>query len=127
MRPAVAVPLVALGGAAGGLLREAIRVIAGAQPGTWAWATLVVNTVGALVLAALLRVLASSPSERARLLLGTGLLGALTTFSGFTVDAVQLVDAGRPGAAAAYVVVSLLTLLGAAALGVRVGAAVALR
>lgn len=122
MPPASAVALVATGGAVGGVLRHAVRVVADPQPGAWSWATLVVNAVGAFALAALLTVLARRPSERARLLVGTGLLGGLTTFSGSAVEAVSLADAGRPGAACAYVVVTVGTLLGAAALGVRAAA-----
>lgn len=109
--------LVAAGGAVGGVLREAVRVVAPPQAGTWGWATLLVNAVGAFLLAVLLTVLARRPSERARLLVGTGLLGGLTTFSGFVVEAVLLADAGRPWTAAAYVVVSVGTLVGSAVLG----------
>ena len=123
MRPApaplTAVGLVAVGGAVGGLLRAAARELLPSSPGDWPWSTLVVNGLGAFALAALLCVLARAPSERARLLLGTGLLGALTTFSGLAVEAVLLVDTGRPAAAAAYVVVSVAVLLACAALGVR--------
>lgn len=117
MPAALAVALVAAGGALGGVLRAAVRALLPAQPGSWSWATLAANAVGALLLGALLGVLARAPSERARLLLGTGLLGAFTTFSGLTVEAVQLAAAGRPLVAAAYVVVSVLVLLTAAALG----------
>lgn len=82
-------------------------------PGTWSWATIAVNTTGALLLCALLPRL----RERDRLLVGTGLLASFTTFSGFAVDAVLLVDAGRPGVALAYVVVSVGLLLAAGAAG----------
>lgn len=111
--------LVALGGALGGLLRAGVGRLWPHAPGTWGWATLTVNVVGAFCLTVLLGLLARSPSDRARLLLGTGLLGAFTTFSGLVVDAVLLADAGRPGAAAAYVLVSVAGVLGAALLGAR--------
>jgi CrcB protein len=114
--------LVACGGAAGGVLREAARVLLPPEPGTWPWSVLVVNAVGGFALAVLLSVLARRPSERARLLVGTGLLGGLTTFSGLVVEAVLLAEASAPSAAA-YVVVAVTTLLGAAWLGTRVGAA----
>jgi CrcB protein len=113
---------VACGGAAGGVLREAVRVLLPSQPGTWAWSVLVVNAAGAFALAALLTVLSRRPSERLRLLVGTGLLGGLTTFSGLVVDAVLLAEAG-PALAAAYVAVAVATLLGAAWLGVRTAGA----
>jgi fluoride exporter len=109
---------VACGGAAGGLLREAVRVLLPTSPGSWPWSVLVVNAVGAFALAALLTVLARRPSERVRLLVGTGLLGGLTTFSGLVVEAVLGAQASVP-AAAAYVAVAVGTLLGAAALGAR--------
>ena len=111
--------LVASGGAVGGLLRHAARVLLPDEPGSWGWSVLVVNAVGGFALAALLQVLARRPSERLRLLLGTGLLGGLTTFSGLVVDAVLLAEAA-PLSAAAYVVVAVVTLLGAAWLGARV-------
>lgn len=91
-------------------------------PGTWGWSVLVVNAVGAFALAVLLTVLARRPSERVRLLLGTGLLGGLTTFSGLVVDAVLLAEAG-PALAAAYVLLAVASLLGAAWLGVRAAGA----
>ena len=55
-----------------------------------------------------------------RLLLGTGVLGAFTTFSAFTVDAVLMADGGRPAAALAYVLVGVATLLAAGATGAAV-------
>ena len=110
--------LVAAGGAVGGVLREAVRLALPAQPGTWGWSVLVVNAAGAFALAALLAVLARRPSERTRLLVGTGVLGGLTTFSGLVVEAVLLAGAS-PVSAAAFVVVAVSTLLGAAWLGAR--------
>lgn len=95
-----------------------MRALLPAEPGTWDWSVLVVNAVGAFALAALLSVLARRPSERVRLLVGTGLLGGLTTFSALVVEAVLLAGAA-PLAAAAYVVVAVGTLLGAAWLGAR--------
>lgn len=108
--------LVAVGGVAGALARAAVGALLPHEPGDWAWSTLLVNAVGAALLTALL---ARRPQERQRLLLGTGALGGFTTFSGFAVDAVLLLDAGRGGLAAAYVLVSVVTLLGAGALGAR--------
>ena len=111
------VALVALGGALGGLLRAGVAELLPHEPGTWDWAVLAVNTAGAFLLALLLT---RGPSDLARVLLGTGVLGAFTTFSGLVVDAVLLADAGRPLVAAAYVVVSVAALLAAAVIGARV-------
>ena len=52
---------------------------------------------------------------------GTGLLGAYTTFSTFSVDTVALAERGRVGAAAANIGVSLVAGLAAAALGLALG------
>ncbi len=109
--------LVAAGGVAGALARAGTGALLPHEPGAWAWSTLAVNAVGAAVLCALL---ARGPSQRTRLLVGTGALGGFTTFSGFVVDAVLMVDAGRAGVAGAYVLVSVVTLLGAGALGAAV-------
>ena len=92
------------------------------EPGTWGGSVLVVNAAGGFALGMLLSVLARRPSERVRLLVGTGLLGGLTTFSGLVVDAVLLAEAA-PLSAAAYVVVAVTTLLAAAWLGTRAAGA----
>jgi CrcB protein len=108
--------LVAAGGVTGALARYAAAAALPHEPGGWAWSTLAVNAVGAGLLCALLiRV----PDPRVRLLVGTGLLGAFTTFSGFTVDAVLLAEDGRPGVALAYVVAGVATLLAGGLLGRR--------
>jgi CrcB protein len=120
VHPLLPLAWVAAGGAVGGLLRAAAAELIGHEPGTWSWPVLVVNAVGAFALAALVTVLARRPSEHVRLLVGTGVLGALTTFSGVVVDVVLLADAGRPAAAVAYLLAAVASLLVAAALGVRV-------
>lgn len=104
----------AAGGVVGALGRAGVGAAFPHAPGTWAWSTLLVNALGAALLCALLTVVAD---PRVRLLIGTGVLGAFTTFSTFTVDAVLLADAGRPAVALAYVVVGVLTLIAAGALG----------
>lgn len=100
----------------GALLRYGADRALPHEPGTWAWSTLAVNALGAALLCALL-VRVADP--RVRLLVGTGVLGAFTTFSGFAVDAVLLADAGRVLAAGSYVVVGVATLLAAGLLGRR--------
>jgi CrcB protein len=53
--------------------------------------------------------------------LGVGLLGGFTTFSTFSVQAVLDVDAGEPGRATAYVVISVVGGIAAAAVGYVLG------
>ena len=113
--------LVAVGGVVGSLARAVLGLVLPHEPGSWGWSVLVVNLVGATALCALL---AQVPSREVRLLVGTGLLGGLTTFSGLTVDAVLQVEAGRPASAAASVLAGLGSLLVGGLLGSRLGRAV---
>lgn len=48
------------------------------------------------------------PSRPWRALLGTGVCGALTTFSALQVEVVDLVARGRPGLALGYLTASLV-------------------
>jgi CrcB protein len=84
---------------------------------------LLVNLTGCLLLGLLLAALfPRHPDSRwLRPFLGTGVLGGYTTFSTFGVDAVRLTDAGAPGTAAGYVLVSVVGGLLAAVAGVRLG------
>lgn len=111
--------LVSAGGVLGALARAMVVTVLPHPSATWDWATLVVNTVGAALLVALL---SRRPADRVRLLLGTGILGGFTTFSALTVAVVLLLDAGRFVVATAYVAASVLTLLAGGLLGRRLGA-----
>jgi CrcB protein len=87
------------------------------RPGALPAGTLAVNVAGCLLLGAL-RGADLAPATVT--LLGTGMVGAFTTFSGFAADAVGLATEGRrgrAGLAAAYVALSLVAGLLAAALG----------
>lgn len=111
---------VAVGGVVGALARDAVSLAWPAPDGTVPWATVVINLSGSLVLGALLVLLAEQfPRNRfARPLLGTGVIGAYTTFSTFTVQAAELVRDGHDVAAVVYLAVSLVGGVAAAAGGV---------
>lgn len=115
--------LVALGGAAGSVLRALAAAAWPADPAAGAvpWATLAVNGLGAFALGVLVGV--APASAGVRLLLGTGLCGGFTTFSTVAVEGVGLAAAGRPARALAYTLGSLTLGVVAAALGVALGAA----
>lgn len=117
----------ALGGALGALARWGVAEALPSDPDAWPWATLLVNLTGCLVLGLLIAlVFARSPgSPWLRPFLGTGVLGGYTTYSAFAVETVRLADAGRPGVAAAYVLVSVAGGVAASALGLLAGLATA--
>jgi CrcB protein len=84
--------------------------------------TLVVNTLGAFALGLLMGVAAarSLPLE-AIVVLGTGFLGAFTTFSTWMLEAVRLVERGRGGVAAVHIGGGLVIGVAACAIGIRLG------
>lgn len=112
--------LVALGGAAGGPARYAVEsVLPHAQDGL-PWGTLGVNVAGAFALG---MVVSARGWGRPRLqvVLGTGFLGAFTTFSTWVLQVVGLAQQGHVIAAVGYLTGTLVAGVAAAAVGVRVG------
>jgi fluoride exporter len=83
------------------------------------WMTAAINIGGSFVLGVLTAT--SWFSRDVRDGLGIGFLGGFTTFSTFTVQAVMDVDAGEPGRAGAYLVVSVVGGLAAATAGYVLG------
>jgi CrcB protein len=101
--------LVAIGGAAGSVLRFLTSVIAIEVLGpAFPWGTLAVNAIGSFVIGAMA---GADVEGQARLLLVTGLLGGFTTFSAFSLEATMLWSRA-PALSIAYVAVSVI--LGAA-------------
>jgi fluoride exporter len=99
------VGLVAVGGAVGTGLRYLITMVVPPWAGLPV-ATFGINTIGALLLGALLELLAQhNPdigwSRRVRLGVGTGGLGGFTTYSALAVETATL-GAAHPGQAIAY-------------------------
>lgn len=119
--------VVAVGGALGALARYGVQLGLPHSPGAWPWATVAVNLTGCLLIGLLLAVLLARAPDHPwlRPFLATGVLGGYTTFSTFSVDAVQLVEAGRWPMAVAYLLVSVVGGLAAVVLGLGVGRRVA--
>ncbi|MCW4385507.1 CrcB family protein [Salinibacterium sp. SYSU T00001] len=84
--------------------------------------TLLVNSVGSFALAFLVAQHWGSLKPWARAGLGPGLLGSFTTFSAVAVSLVDMGTTGEWMLAAAYLAATLLLGLGAAAVGLRMGA-----
>ncbi len=115
-----------VGGLGGGLARYGVTQAWPASTRAFPWAIFVVNTAGAFALALLLVILAEvwAPHRYVRPLLGTGFLGAFTTFSSVVAAADQLVVHGHARTAAIYLSGSLLAALGAASFGLLMGRAI---
>lgn len=109
-----------LGGAVGALARAGLAAGLPHRDGAWPWATFIANLLGALLLGWLVTRLAerSVPTRYWRLLLGTGLAGALTTFSTFEVETIRLAKEGYPAIAVAYPTVSIVLGMVCAVAGV---------
>lgn len=78
---------VAIGGAAGSLLRHGISILIPAQHG-FPWATLSVNLMGCFFLPFVTEGKWIPPDMQK--LFGTGLIGSFTTFSTFSVESMEL-------------------------------------
>jgi CrcB protein len=97
------------GGALGALLRVLLVQTGEAGGPAWPWATFAANVLGAL----LLGYFATRLQERLPLsayrrpLLGTGLCGALTTFSTVQLELLAMLDGDRYGLAAGYATASI--------------------
>jgi fluoride exporter len=98
------------GGFVGALARWRLVVAVPPTPGHWPWATFAANVAGAFILGWIATALQERLplSAYRRPLLGTGLCGALTTFSTMQLELLRMIDAGRGGLAAGYAAASLM-------------------
>lgn len=108
---------VAGGAAVGALLRWAAGLWMNAAWGGFPLGTLLVNLAGGLMIGVAMVWFARHPDETLRLLLVTGLLGGLTTFSAFSGESLALLHRGDWGWALAHTLAHVLGALGSAALG----------
>ncbi|MER8155281.1 fluoride efflux transporter CrcB [Streptomyces sp. NPDC094472] len=111
--------LVIAGGMVGAPLRYLTdRAVQARHDSVFPWGTFMVNVVGCLVLGLLTGAAAEgAASQRVQLLLGTGLCGALTTYSTFSYETLRLTEEGARLFAVANVVLSVAAGVGAAFAG----------
>jgi CrcB protein len=97
------------GGFAGALVRAALERNLVASAGQWPWATFIVNMLGAALLGYFVTRLQERlpPSLYRRAFLGTGICGALTTFSTVMVELAKMLEGGHLGLAAGYAAASI--------------------
>ena len=114
--------LVAIGSATGGMARYAASGLAARFiSDEFPWGTLIVNVSGSMLLGVLAATIPEDgrlfSSHDARALLMVGLCGGFTTFSSFSLEALNLARNGEWLGAGGYVVGSVLLCLAGVALG----------
>lgn len=115
---------VAAGGVVGTLIRFGVSTWVSAQwPKHFYLATLVVNVMGCLLIGYLYATFLQRPDLSPELRSGliVGFLGALTTFSSFSLDGLRLLESGQAATAFSYIGVSVLGGLLAAWVGLVLG------
>ena len=108
---------VAVGAAIGGVARWVVGLWLNAQWAGFPLGTLLVNCVGGLLIGMALAWFERTPDELLRLLLVTGFLGGLTTFSSFSGESLILLQRGQYGLALLHTGAHLFGSLGCAAVG----------
>jgi fluoride exporter len=101
--------MVGVGGALGALGRVGLEQAWPSATGSWPWTTFAVNILGAFVLGCLMTALRHGPiSIPAYRLLGTGVCGALSTFSTMQFELLEMIDRSRYALAIGYVSTSVV-------------------
>lgn len=111
--------MVALGGGLGAVLRFGISFLLPVPPGTFPYATFLINALGCLLAGILWGVFDQSVGKGStlHLLLITGFCGGFTTFSTFSLEILSFMQQGQWLQVILYAVGSLLICVAAVALG----------
>lgn len=110
--------LVAAGGGIGAVLRYVTSVLL--HNNSFPFATLLINIAGSFAIGIIMAMSLKSPAQLAetgRLFLATGICGGFTTFSTFSYENIQLLQAGKYNLAFIYIFASVTAGLLAAWLG----------
>ncbi len=115
---------IAMGGALGAVSRYGVTLGAARLGATgFPYATLTVNVVGSFLIGLFVAWLGGRTeiNPALRPLIQVGFLGALTTFSTFSLDALILLEQGRFTQAGLYIAASVLVCLAACFIGLLAG------
>ncbi|QBY02378.1 fluoride efflux transporter CrcB [Rhodophyticola sp. CCM32] len=110
---------VALGGAAGAVLRylTGLGMVRMLGHTGFPYGVITVNIIGSFLIGAFVGVAAQRGLTHLSPLVMTGFLGGFTTFSAFSLEAVTLYERGEVMSAAIYVLASVILSVGALFLG----------
>ncbi|MEM6640318.1 MAG: fluoride efflux transporter CrcB [Pseudomonadota bacterium] len=113
---------VATGGAVGAVMRFALSSMMTRTPGSFPIAHFAANVIGSVLIGVLFVALVNRTDLMIlRLFLITGVLGAFTTFSAFSLDTLQLAERGQWLPAAAYVLSTVVLCVAGCWAGMLVG------
>ena len=118
--------LVVLGAAVGAPLRYLVdRAVQAKHDSVFPWGTFTVNVAGSFILGVLIKgTAAHAVPGTVNALLGTGLCGALTTYSTFGYETIRLLEERVRAYAVLNVAASIVAGLGAAFCGIAVAEAI---
>lgn len=100
--------LVGLGGGIGSMLRFAAAAVIPSKQ--FPWATFIVNIIGSFVIGLVVALSLKNESFAAnwKTFLAAGVCGGFTTFSAFSAENMRLLQEGKPGIAAIYILLSII-------------------
>ena len=114
------IAIVSLGGAIGATLRFAVGQLLDSTD--FPWSTFMVNALGSVVLGAItVYAINRGSSEELMLFFSTGLLGAFTTMSTFSVETMKLIKHDEQFTALAYIMLTFFVCIIGAFLGWEIG------
>ncbi len=112
--------LVAIGGAIGAMMRFGISEFLENEP--FPQATILVNLIGSFLIGVCFAATAhSSLGFEASLFLVTGILGAFTTMSAFSLETIQLIEQNLWSSVVPYVLITILCCPLMALIGLKLG------
>lgn len=119
MATGVTLLAISVGASAGAMLRWWLGTLLNSPHWLLPWGTLAANFLGAYLIGVVLGVLSWYPQmpEWARLVLMTGFLGGLTTFSTFSAETFGLLERGQYALAFGYMGLSVSGSIGLTTLG----------
>ena len=98
-------------------------VVSLASAANWQpWGTWIVNVVGCFAIGSIVEIYADKPwfNEWARPLVVIGVLGGFTTFSAFSLDALQLLNSSKYMTGVFYILASIVSCLSGTLIGMRI-------
>ena len=114
---------IALGGSIGSVLRHLVTTQTSHLLGnSYPYGTMIVNILGSLLMGLFIGYLVKTlpHSMEIRSFFAVGVLGGFTTFSAFSLDAVNMIERGQMSSAAIYIALSVILSIVSLFLGLQI-------